>query len=777
MDTKWKKSKTVISVLCHVAGISFLGFAVMFNPYFAFHAERGDMKQIVSGKGRYELTEDFRASVSGMLNDLILVGADRPVWDGTWEDVQTYGTADDFWSIGDSGEQTIVVAEEVTLAEVPGMVAEAAEGSFADETGTMQQLIRNFFVGQESGQTAIVAEGRELSREEIEKQRKEFLDSHCEDRNLLYEVITTDSQGTPCVYSNEEGLSDAGSKERLREKYSFWMEFDGEKASAWLEGEELELYGSGIYTWDDAQWGIPGYENYKLSDDFKRSKITIAVRREPERYVVNGTVYGGSLYRISRSLRMRQRVFRIWVASCAGAAVLLAISIRLHKSRLEVKRAIGRKLGRVPVELMLLLCAGVQYAGYMRIIYVLFWGYGGGGLELYGIGLLCFWVLYLLGVYFRYGNNPWKNSLLKRLQRFWGKREFRMEIQERMAARAFRPLCFLAASIGLAAIACLCEYYDVLPEYGPQCLFGLAAAALLITVLLLFSNTFRQWRLAADLGHLSDEIDAAYEGEERDAFELPENSDLADMAKKVAGIREGLEEAVEERMKSERMKVELVANVSHDIKTPLTSIISYVDLLKEDDSLPDELKDYVAILAQKSERLKEMVQDVFEVSKASSGQLPIQMEKLDLAKLLKQTMADMQEQIGAAPVSVRAQIPEEAVGIWADGQRLYRVFQNLLQNALQYSLEGSRIYVKLEKKENLAVVSVRNMSKDELTDEIDFTGRFVRGDASRTDGGSGLGLSIAKSFTEACGGTFQVETIADLFVVTVEFALEDGGTG
>lgn len=168
-----------------------------------------------------------------------------------------------------------------------------------------------------------------------------------------------------------------------------------------------------------------------------------------------------------------------------------------------------------------------------------------------------------------------------------------------------------------------------------------------------------------------------------------------------------------------------------------------------------------------------MVQDVFEVSKATSGQLPMQFERLDLAKLLRQTMADMQEQIDRAPVSVRVQIPEEAVEILADGQRLYRVFQNFLQNALLYSLEGSRVYVKLEKEGSLAVASVRNTSKTELDGSRDFTERFVRGDESRTDGGSGLGLSIAKSFTEACKGTFRVETIADLFVVTVAFSLQE----
>lgn len=183
----------------------------------------------------------------------------------------------------------------------------------------------------------------------------------------------------------------------------------------------------------------------------------------------------------------------------------------------------------------------------------------------------------------------------------------------------------------------------------------------------------------------------------------------------------GLERAVEEQMKSQKMKVELIANVSHDIKTPLTSIISYVQFLKEEEGLPEHVKDYVRILDEKSQRLKNMVQDVFAVSKAASGELPVHMEELDFGKLLEQTLAD------------------------------------------------SRVYVTLEAEDGRAVATVKNISMAELDREKDFAERFTRGDQSRTDGGSGLGLSIAQSFTEACGGEFTWETDADMFVVKVGF--------
>lgn len=249
----------------------------------------------------------------------------------------------------------------------------------------------------------------------------------------------------------------------------------------------------------------------------------------------------------------------------------------------------------------------------------------------------------------------------------------------------------------------------------------------------------------------------------------PSHCDLEAVMIQLEDIRHGMARAVDEQMKSERMKVELIANVSHDIKTPLTSIISYVEILKQEEGLPDYVKDYIKILDEKSQRLNNMVQDVFAVSKAASGELPMQMEELDFGKLLRQTLADMEEEIENSDITFRTEIPETPVLILADGQRLYRVFQNLFQNACKYSLQGSRVYVALKADGQLAVASVKNISGQELEKGRDFTGRFTRGDQSRTDGGSGLGLSIAKSFTEACGGEFAWETNADLFIVKVTF--------
>lgn len=233
---------------------------------------------------------------------------------------------------------------------------------------------------------------------------------------------------------------------------------------------------------------------------------------------------------------------------------------------------------------------------------------------------------------------------------------------------------------------------------------------------------------------------------------------------------EDMSKAVDDSLKNERMKVELVTNVSHDIKTPLTSIISYIKLLKEED-LPDYIMDYVNIIDNKSERLKSIVGDVFEISKASSGQLPVEMKCIDFGRLISQTVADMEEAINKSGITIIKNFPEKAFYIMADGSRLYRVIQNLIQNTLRYSLSGSKVHILLTEENNTVTASIANTSKDIIPDSIDFTERFVRGDASRTDGGSGLGLSIAKSFTEACGGTFKIETYLDKFIAKVSFKI------
>lgn len=236
-------------------------------------------------------------------------------------------------------------------------------------------------------------------------------------------------------------------------------------------------------------------------------------------------------------------------------------------------------------------------------------------------------------------------------------------------------------------------------------------------------------------------------------------------------INRGFNESLEEQMKSERMKVALITNVSHDLKTPLTSIISYIDLLSKEE-LTDPARDYVKILGEKAGKLNNMVTDLFDLAKSTSGNMPVDIENLDLKKLIEQTLADMEDRIGKSGLTLKTGLPDKPVRIFADGKKLYRVFQNIIDNALKYSLQGTRVYISLEEKDGAAVATVKNTAGYEM----DFTAdeilqRFARGDKSRTTDGSGLGLSIAESYTKLCGGRFKVDIDGDLFKVTLTFNL------
>ena len=268
-----------------------------------------------------------------------------------------------------------------------------------------------------------------------------------------------------------------------------------------------------------------------------------------------------------------------------------------------------------------------------------------------------------------------------------------------------------------------------------------------------------------------DQVERIREGDFSHPLEFTEDQILYPAADSLNYVQNGMRRAVDEQVRSEKMKVELITNVSHDLKTPLTSIISYTELLQQEEGLPDHVQDYIRVLSDKSKRLQVMVRDVFEVSKAATGNLSVDIKPIDFAKLLRQTLADMGEAIEESGLALRPRLPESPVWIAADGDRLYRVFQNLIGNALKYSLEGSRIYLELTAADGQAAAVLRNTSREELPDGVDLTERFVRGDESRTDGGSGLGLSIARTFTEACGGTFSVQTQADLFTASVSFPL------
>ena len=237
-------------------------------------------------------------------------------------------------------------------------------------------------------------------------------------------------------------------------------------------------------------------------------------------------------------------------------------------------------------------------------------------------------------------------------------------------------------------------------------------------------------------------------------------------------VQGGLEQAVQEQMKAEHLKTELITNVSHDIKTPLTSIVNYVDLLKKEDMPSSAAREYVNVLDRQSHRLKKLTEDLVEASKASSGALNVELQPTDVNVLLSQIEGEYQERLAACHLTLVTQPPAPGTMIQADSRLLSRVMDNLVSNVCKYALENTRVYVTAAVRDGQAVISFKNVSRDELNISPDeLMERFVRGDASRHSEGSGLGLSIARSLVQLQGGTFALSIDADLFRADIVFPL------
>ena len=247
------------------------------------------------------------------------------------------------------------------------------------------------------------------------------------------------------------------------------------------------------------------------------------------------------------------------------------------------------------------------------------------------------------------------------------------------------------------------------------------------------------------------------------------------MKEKTLRIRDGLQKALEEEHKSQNMRTELITNVSHDLRTPLTAIITYIDILKKADLPEDERIRCLEVLDMKSARLKTLIDDLFEMSKASSDNITIELEAMDFVKFVRQYQVESEDRLEASGLDFRFELPERELPVLLDGQRTYRIFENLTSNAVKYSAAGSRVYVKVEQAGRYAKFSMKNVSATELNfDSNEITERFIRGDLARSSEGSGLGLAIAKSFTELQGGTFRIEIDGDLFKAIILWPLAGG---
>jgi len=278
-------------------------------------------------------------------------------------------------------------------------------------------------------------------------------------------------------------------------------------------------------------------------------------------------------------------------------------------------------------------------------------------------------------------------------------------------------------------------------------------------------------RRAAYLNRIMAATEAMADGRLHKEIEIVGKSPLAEHAKNLNNLREGVRNSMSEQAKSERLKTELITNVSHDLRTPLTSIITYTDLLKNEDLTVEERTKYVGVLDKKSQRLKTLIEDLFEVSKMASGNLELQRQRVDLAQLLQQALAEHEEEISKIGLDFRVSMPDSALLAYVDGKRWWRVLDNLIVNAIKYTLPGTRVYISLRKVGDRAEFVVKNVTKYELGENTDeLFERFKRADTSRHTDGSGLGLAIAQSIVDLHNGNMTIEVDGDLFKVTVSVA-------
>ena len=354
-------------------------------------------------------------------------------------------------------------------------------------------------------------------------------------------------------------------------------------------------------------------------------------------------------------------------------------------------------------------------------------------------------------------------KLFKLLKKIWVRFADWLEKVFTRRARVLLPAIF----IFLAAYAILNSR-----EAGPLILLYLPILAILYYVIRrMTKKSLRGYDVLMRLtGRMAEgDLDVATD-------EIPQDLGVFEsMKENTLQICDGLQKALEEERKSQNMRTELISNVSHDLRTPLTAIITYVDILKKADLPEDERSRCLEVLDTKSARLKTLIDDLFEVSKASSNSITMEPKEMDFVNFVRQYQVETEDRLADSGLNFRFDLPDKKLPVSLDGQRSYRIFENLADNAIKYSAPGSRVYVKVERSGKYAKFTMKNVSAAELNfDPDEITERFIRGDLSRNTEGSGLGLAIAKSFTELQDGSFQIEIDGDLFKAIILWPLVEG---
>lgn len=588
---------------------------------------------------------------------------------------------------------------------------------------------------------------------------KKMLDE--EGVNLEYYILASD--GTTLTNTSHQLINGSGHV-ILPKGYDYYLAYDGRDLTGYYEK-------SGFFDLDDNGYGdmkgLAFTKQYQEGGNYlsrypelTNCRIVMAVKADLEE-----NYYGYSALYWMKDQIMLQRYCLIVTMILGGISIfLLIVSIIGRKSKRQFDHLLAEYSAKVWVEIKIaaaiilaLMILGMTFS-FDGWYYWSDWWSSWMSLFLYlwGAGF-CFWMLYIIAADLlihrkAFFHHNMVNSYLELVR----SKEALQPFQERLLKRFYT---LVTTELILLLVALVTFWSIIIP---------ILAIAFGIYLLVIYIKQYKQ--LIEDLGKIGDQIERLKSGDMDTTLHLSPTADLYPMAQNLNCVQEGVVTATEQKMKSERMKIELVTNVSHDLKTPLTSIISYTDLLSQEEGLSEAAQDYVRILRQKSDRLKALINDLFDLSKATSSNMDVHLAHIDFGKLLNQVIAELAEEIEQSELGFKVNIPQEPIPIISDGAKMHRVFDNLLINAIKYSLEGSRVYVDLKVVDGLATATIKNTAKYEMDfDAETVIGRFVRGDKARSTEGSGLGLAIAQSYTEACGGIFELAIDGDLFKVAITF--------
>jgi signal transduction histidine kinase len=554
--------------------------------------------------------------------------------------------------------------------------------------------------------------------------------------NIVYfGSIENQKKQTNSEYKNfEEAVTSIKAK---TSEYPFLVMWNGSDLSISDNGAILRASDDEVYSQMYARYAKQNQTKYK---DYR---VLIAVK-EPL------TVKYGGVYSSYIEWKLLGAAVPAVAISFGIGIVLLIISSIKRSSRKQFSNKLARLSGKVWIEVKIAI----------SIFLLIPLSTNDDAVVIIGLVILFWWSYLMLIDLMVHGTGFFKNNSLTWVLNLYRSFENKKPFQKAMMNR----FLFL---VGIEFLL-IFLVFALLVGGGDAVSFAFFFTALGVYF---FYRYFRSYtKLITDIGKVVDQTELIRNGDLSTKLTLPVRSVMHKTADNLNHIQEGVSSAAQEQLRSERMKVELITNVSHDLKTPLTSIVNYIDLLSREELSPEHANDYVKVLSRKAARLTSLTQDLFDISKAQSGNLELNIERIDIVELIKQSIAELEERIAESGLNFRINLPQEKVYINADGRKLYRVFDNLISNILKYSLSSTRVYIDLFEDKDYISLSFKNIAAYEMNmSATDLMERFVRGDEARSTEGSGLGLAIVQSFVSLSGGEFNVDIDGDLFKAIVKF--------